>query len=123
MFQNLGFNDINIFEEVSFHINDILISSTEKDLYLYTLWQDALLEVLLTLSFKRNIFFIFYKIVSIQIIVFRTKQDWICSCGEICYLSELRKNMLEIYTCLINVLECYYKIIKIIRIVALDLPQ
>lgn len=38
MFQNLGFNDINIFEEVSFHINDILISSTEKDLYLYTLW-------------------------------------------------------------------------------------
>lgn len=37
MFQNLGFNDINIFEEVSFHSNDILISSTEKDLYLYTL--------------------------------------------------------------------------------------
>lgn len=36
MFQNLGFNDINIFEEVSFQINDILISSTEKDLYLYT---------------------------------------------------------------------------------------
>lgn len=65
MFQNLGFNDIDIFEEVSFHINDILISSTEKDLYLYTLWQDALLEVLLTLSLKRNIFFIFYKIVSI----------------------------------------------------------
>lgn len=52
MFQNLGFNDIDIFEEVSFHINDILISSTEKDLYLYTLWQDALLEVLLTLSLK-----------------------------------------------------------------------
>lgn len=52
MFQNLGFNDINIFEEVSFQINDILISSTEKDLYLYTLWQDALLEVLLTLSLK-----------------------------------------------------------------------
>lgn len=36
MFQNLGFNDISIFEEVSFQINDILISSTEKDLYLYT---------------------------------------------------------------------------------------
>lgn len=52
MFQNLCFNDINIFEEVSFQINDILISSTEKDLYLYTLWQDALLEVLLTLSLK-----------------------------------------------------------------------
>lgn len=61
MFQNLGFNDINIFEEVSFQINDILISSTEKDLYLYTLWQDALLEVLLTLSLKRNIFFHFLK--------------------------------------------------------------
>lgn len=40
MFQNLGFNDINIFEEVSFQINDILISSTKKDLYLtlYTLY-------------------------------------------------------------------------------------
>lgn len=38
MFQNLGFNDINIFEEVSFQINNILISSTEKDLYQYTLW-------------------------------------------------------------------------------------
>lgn len=42
MFQNLGFNDINIFEEVSFQINDILISSTEKDLYQYTLWYKML---------------------------------------------------------------------------------
>lgn len=59
MFQNLGFNDINIFEEVSFQINDILISSTEKDLYLYTYGKMLCLKFCSHLASRGIFFFIF----------------------------------------------------------------